>query len=361
METWRIFLFAQTYQSIFFSFPKIGSDLLRIYHSIESVFSAPREEVRPFFGDQTALWGHFCEAAKKLSAFGKEEPIIPRGTVLLSLLDAAYPERLRHIYDPPPVLAVCGSLDSLSRPAIAIVGARRATEASCEMAYEIARGLAKENIVVVSGMAFGIDAASHEGALEGGGATIAVWGTGIDIVYPSSHRALAKKISKAGALVSEFPCGTRARKHHFPQRNRIISGLSLAVVIVEAAARSGSLITARYALEQGRDVFAVPGRGGDVTSSGNNRLLKEGAMLIESAEDVLTALSADGGSIPLGKKTGHCAKLPVKEPGTDDSFSLDEVMTQLGLGPSEALVALTDLMLAGKVEELPGRRYQWKE
>jgi len=210
--------------------------------------------------------------------------------LILSLDDPGYPSVLKEIAVPPPVLYLRGEVSALQVPAVAIVGARRASELGRRFAFGLASELAGRGIAVVSGLAFGVDGAAHEGALRGGGPTLAVLGTGIDVIYPTAHRHLSQRIVENGLLMTEFSPGLGPDRHHFPRRNRIVSGLSSGVVVVEAGEKSGSLITARLALEQGREVFAVPGPPGLPGSRGVNRLLKEGAQLIESAADIFAAL-----------------------------------------------------------------------
>ena len=204
--------------------------------------------------------------------------------------DAEYPARLQEIASAPPVLYVRGRMEPGDDAAMAIVGSRRATAYGEAVARELAGELARRGITIVSGLARGIDAAAHRGALDAGGWTLAVLGSGLDEIYPPEHRELAAKVTTSGALLSEFPLGTAPLRLHFPRRNRIISGLSLGVVVVEAGVKSGALITAHHALEQGREVFAVPGRVHARYSEGSNRLIKAGAKLVESWEDVLVEL-----------------------------------------------------------------------
>ena len=215
------------------------------------------------------------------------------GNTLVSLDDPAYPHTLLTMHDPPPVLYVCGRLECLQAPGVAIVGSRSATPQGLDDAARFARELAGSGLAIVSGLALGVDAAAHWGALEADGATVAVVGTGADLVYPAKHRALAHEISLRGAIVSEWPLGTPARPSHFPQRNRLIAGLTRGVLVVEAALRSGSLITARLANEMGRDVFAIPGSIHAPLSRGCHQLIKDGAMLTETPGDVLEALGLE--------------------------------------------------------------------
>ncbi|NJN69249.1 MAG: DNA-protecting protein DprA [Nitrospira sp.] len=205
----------------------------------------------------------------------------------LTVFDPSYPSRLRAIPDPPPLLYMSGTLTPQDDVAIAIVGGRRATASGRIHTEEIAKDLSERGVTIVSGLARGIDAAAHRGALAGKGRTIAVLGCGIDRTYPSEHQTLRRSLESHGAVISELPIGAAPHSHHFPRRNRIISGLSLGVLVSEAATNSGSLITAKLALEQGREVFAVPGSIKEEACRGSNRLIKEGAKLIEGAQDIL--------------------------------------------------------------------------
>jgi len=232
------------------------------------------------------------------------------GVSLLPVVDKKYPPRLAGISAPPLLLYGAGRIESPSGstifdkrlPAVAVVGTRRASHYGLEMAEAIGRGLASSGIVVVSGMARGCDTAAHKGALSAGGLTIAVLGTGVDTVYPAENKRLYEEIKDSGVVLSEFPMGTAPLPMNFPLRNRIISGLSLAVVVVEAPHRSGAMMTARMALEQGREVFALPGHAGSRKGSGTNKLIKDGAVLVESAEDIIEALSAETTCAGTGKK-----------------------------------------------------------
>lgn len=210
---------------------------------------------------------------------------------LVTLHDSNYPPLLKDIPSPPPILYVKGDPELLKHPQLAMVGSRNPTRSGIQTAQAFARYFARAGLAITSGMALGIDAASHKGALDADGLTIAVAGTGLDRIYPARHRALAKEIADKGALVSEFPIGTHPQAENFPRRNRIISGLSLGILVVEAAQKSGSLISARYANEQGREVFAIPGSIHNPLARGCHQLIKEGAKLVETAEDVLEELA----------------------------------------------------------------------
>ena len=264
-------------------------------------------------------WGEIDKVKKRVAEFGGE---------IISLEDPRYPVDLSNISDPPPVLFARGRLEVLGIPAIAVVGARRASELGRRFSFSLAEQLAARGVCVVSGLALGVDGAAHEGALRGSGPTVAVLGTGLDQVYPPAHRHLSERIVENGLLVTEFFPGTGPDRHHFPRRNRIVSGLVQGVVVVEAGEKSGSLITARLALEQGREVFAVPGPPGLPGSRGANRLLKEGAQLVESAEDIFAALpwlAGVGPKSPAGN--GEARRRPVLSP--------EQSLLVAALGPDE--------------------------
>jgi DNA processing protein len=212
------------------------------------------------------------------------------GNLAITLNDAAYPAQLKEIADPPPILFVRGKPQLLQSPQIAIVGSRNPTSDGAKIAHDFAANLTQAGFTITSGMALGIDAASHQGALDAQGFTIAVAGTGLDRVYPACHKQLATDIVASGAMVSEFPPGTMAKANHFPRRNRIISGLSQGLLVVEAAAQSGSLISARMALEQNREVFAIPGSIHNPLARGCNALIREGAKLVETTQHILEEL-----------------------------------------------------------------------
>jgi len=221
---------------------------------------------------------------------GELNGVLEGNIKVLTLEDEEYPENLKNIYDPPPVLYIRGKIEKSDQKALAIVGTRRASSYGLEIAKKLAGELAALGITIVSGMATGIDSAAHRGALEGKGRTIAVFGTGVDEIFPSQNKELAGQIAFAGALVSEFPLGTKGEKGNFPRRNRIISGLSLGVIVVEGHYDSGAMITAKLALDQGREVFAVPGNVQLDQSKGPHWLIKQGAKLVESVQDVLDEL-----------------------------------------------------------------------
>jgi DNA processing protein len=287
---------------------------------------------------------------------------------LLTLADHNYPKSLLTITDPPPVLYAKGQVSLLTRPSIAIVGSRNATQQGMENAERFAQVLSAAGLTVISGMALGIDACAHQGALRhapsahGGGSTVAVTGTGLDLVYPARHRELAHKIADAGCLLSEYPLSTPAIASNFPRRNRIISGLSLGVLVVEAAAQSGSLITARSALEQGREVFAIPGSIHSPLSKGCHLLIRQGAKLVESAQDILEELRWEPDKLPdpapAPVPRGDPALDPLLEAAGYDPVSVDQLVQRSNLSAAEVQAGLLTLELNGKIELLPGGHYR---
>jgi DNA processing protein len=249
-------------------------------------------------------------------------------------------------------------VEALSAPAVAIVGSRAASHYAKEIASSLAFDLGRLGLVVVSGMARGVDGAAHQGALEAGARTVAVLGCGVDVVYPVEHKNLAVSIARSGAVSSELPPGTPPLPHHFPLRNRIISGLSRAVVVIEAGEKSGSLITARCALEQGRDVMAVPGSALSGRNRGSHALLKDGAKLVEGVDDILEELgwlSSRPEQVADAKPLVHNGLLHQLQPG--DTYGLDELAAMTGLSAQELLPKLLELELQGRLARLPGGRF----
>jgi DNA processing protein len=288
---------------------------------------------------------------------------------VFTLADAQYPQSLLKSADPPPLLYVVGRPALLNAPALAIVGSRSATPQGLANAEQFARTLADAGLTIVSGLALGIDAAAHRGALKGAGSTIAVVGTGADIVYPSRNRDLAKAIAEGGVIVSSFTLGTPAIGNNFPQRNRLISGLSRGVLVVEAAMQSGSLITARLAGEQGREVFAIPGSIHSPLAKGCHRLIKQGAKLVESARDVLEELgelphvSAAQIATPVAPAqdqtvAADAATQKLLQQLGRDECDVDDLCQRTGLTAARVCAMLLQLELEGSVASLPGGRYQ---
>jgi DNA processing protein len=304
------------------------------------------------------------------------------GCELIARDEPGYPQRLAEIADPPPVLTLCGRMELLSAPGVAVIGARNASANGRLFAKTLANELAAGGLVVISGLARGIDTAAHEGALAAGGATVAVIASGIDVPYPEDNAALMAQIAEVGAVVTERPLCAIPQARHFPRRNRLISGLSLGVLVVEAAPNSGSLITARLAAEQGREVMAVPGSPLDPRHRGTNQLLRDGATLVESADDVRTALGPfevvpRAPPNPRPTTTSRRprpadsppAVRPAAPPPTDGDLAsrvrerlgpepllVDELIRQCHASTAEVQRALLELELEGRIERHPGNR-----
>lgn len=309
----------------------------------------------------TAIGGDTC----RRFAEAEYHKIVNAGVRLLTFLDAEYPRRLFEIGDPPPLLYLRGTV-TFWEPAVAVVGSRRATREGLKVAERLSTELAEAGIAVVSGMARGIDTAAHRGSLAGGGVTLAVLGCGLDVVYPPENQGLADRIAEGGCIISEFPLGTQPLAEHFPRRNRIISGLSRGVLVVEAVEKSGSLITARYALDQGREVLAVPGPISSPANRGSNRLIKQGAQLVDCVDDILEAIQID-------RKTQHpslfdTASAPMRSTLTPREAAvygliaqgprhLDEITLALELTPGEVSAMVLGLELKGMLTQLPGSYY----
>lgn len=345
-------------------------------------FASPKEIFDQKESDITAV-GVPRQTARNLKEFRnfdaleKELCELPRlGGRLLKWSDDDYPPNLREIADPPPYLFVRGAATINDPRSIAIVGARAASDAGLRMAQRLAMELAAKGFTVVSGLARGIDGAAHQGALDGGGKTVAALGCGIDIIYPAEHRKLADAIlANGGAIVSELPIGTQPMAENFPTRNRILAGLCLGAVIVEAAEQSGSLITARMALEQNRQVFAVPGSPLTGKTRGSNRLLKEGAKLVECVEDVIEELAPQLGMVMEPRKSSKIAANPeirqetIPQSGSDDDklilselkqdkrLHVDSLIEASGLNPQTVLKILLELELKGIVAQHPGKLF----
>lgn len=292
------------------------------------------------------------------------------GAQLLCWDSPSYPVGLKNIYDPPPVLYVEGELEREDATAVAIVGTRRPSRYGLEQAERFAAALARAGFTVVSGLARGIDSAAHNGALKAGGRTIAVQGCGLGRVFPPENADLYRAISAQGAVVSEFPMLSEPLRENFPRRNRIISGLSVAVLVIEGPLRSGAMITARTAMEQGRDVFALPGRIDNLAASGTNQLIRDGACLVRSLEDILDELGEVGQTMRSG--TERADKRPVRAalPGnlsdaekavlsaaTDEPMTVDEFCAATELSAGQVSAALTMLQLKGLIRQLAGARF----
>ncbi len=342
--------------------PGLGSEGLR---RLLAAFGGPEQALA---ASRAALARHVAEpVAAAIKQGGQDEAIAAVSAWLerpdnhvLTLADAGYPRQLLQIPDPPPLLYVKGRIELLARPALAVVGSRHATAQGLANAETFARTFSDAGLTVVSGLALGVDAAAHRGGLAGAASSVAVLGTGADIVYPARNRALAHELAARGALVSEFPLGTPPLAANFPRRNRLISGLTLGCLVVEAAVDSGSLITARLAAEQGREVFAIPGSIHSPLAKGCHALIKQGAKLAESARDILEELRLPAPGMPApANDTDSDARLrALLDALGHDPCSPDTLAARCGLTAAETAVLLTQLELEGRIAPLPGGLYQ---
>lgn len=358
--------------------PGVGDALLcRLVQSVgspEAVLHASHDELTRVDGVSSSLAKaiHQGPGVEDLQAIDRELKALERLPVrVLTFLDADYPARLKMIHDPPPLLSVSGALSVADHHAVAIVGTRHMTPAGRVVTEQLSRGLASAGLTVVSGLARGIDGVAHRSALEAGGRTIAVLGCGIDRTYPPEHLSLRRKIEEQGAVLSELPLGAYPHAYHFPKRNRIISGLSLGLVVVEAAPKSGSLITARLAAEQGREVFAVPGSVQSEQSRGTNGLIKQGAKLVEQSGDILEELLPQmEPAFRLRLEESRVAltrQVPSLAPALEDDeaalyrwlspepIHIDELIVKTGLPAAHVTSLLLALELRGAIRQLPGR------
>ena len=367
-----------------------GMGALRTRRAIESLgeperlFEASLTELEST--GMPASSAQFVADGRALAAAEDEAKRIAEiGASFITPEDEAYPSRLLHIYDPPAVLWIRGSQALLERPGIAVVGTRQPSPYGAGMAELLSRELAKRRLTIMSGMARGVDTAAHKGALDAGGKTVAVWGTGIDVVYPKENKKLAENIvASGGTIVSEYPLGTFPAPQNFPIRNRILSGMSIGVLVIEAGEHSGTRITARCAMEQNRDIFAVPGNVTNKNAWGPNTLIKQGAKLTATWEDIwedlpsairlqledeLGVISSDEsksqGSASLFSENGNGRPMPDHERLVferlrhDEATQLDELMESLEgqLTSAEIFTALFELELAGRIKQLPGKNY----
>jgi DNA processing protein len=351
---------------------RMAGKLLTSMGSPDRIFSASLTELES--QRLPAAVAQAIHARQPLSAAAKElAQAQAAGIRLLTWDEPEYPQRLRQIYDPPPLLYVRGNAELLNRHQISIVGSRRPTPYGNQMAERLARDLADRGLVIVSGLARGVDSSAHKGALSSAasGATIGVLGCGIDVIYPKENKKIFAEMESRGAIISEFPMGTFPGPQNFPIRNRVIAGMSLGVVVVEGAQYSGSLITARLAMEFGREVYGVPGNATQPTSFGPNQLIKQGAKLVTGWEDVIeelpTAVRAE--LLPVETTTSEQRAMLVEESlapaelalynlvTEDESLHVDELVERSGLTSSEVLAALFDLELKGVVRQLPGKQF----
>jgi DNA processing protein len=354
--------------------PRTANLLLDHFGSPANVFAASREAlIVEGLKPATIAQLHDTEILDKAQA--EIERLDALGVQVVTLADEAYPELLREIYDPPIVLYVKGDLDTMmSQPTIAVVGSRRCSTYGINAANFLARELAAHGVTIVSGLARGIDGAAHRGAMEAGGKTIGVIGTGMDVIYPKEHKKLSEEMAANGAVVSEFPLSTPPLAQNFPYRNRVISGLCFGVLVIEASEHSGSLITARLASEQGREVFAVPGNITSQTSFGPNFLIKDGAKLVQHWRDVVEEFPQHLKESLLGVTPRPTAKestpiqptfeevaLSLNEQKlltfltTDVASHIDELLLSSGLSSPELTSALLGLEMKDRIKALPGK------
>ena len=345
--------------------------LLEAFGTIERISSATPQALQQVEGIGPMLSQRIAAACRDERRLERElAQATAHGATILTLEDAAYPQSLRTIHDPPLALYVRGTLESSDAIAVGIVGARRASSYGLQAAQRLGYDLALRGVTVVSGLAVGIDGAAHCGALDAGGRTLAVLGSGLARLYPPEHRELAERIVAQGAVISEYPMETLPLPHNFPRRNRLISGLSLGAVVVEAGPRSGALITADCALEQGREVFAVPGPITSVVSQGTHELLRHGAALVSSVEDILealrltpqpvarTAAREDGagaqaapGALPdVERRVFTCVE-------DGEPSYVDAIAARSGLAVPQVCSALLQLELKHLVRQLPGKQF----
>ncbi|MFH1007572.1 MAG: DNA-processing protein DprA [Candidatus Latescibacterota bacterium] len=335
---------------------RFGSPEEALGASLEALCQIPRMDSKT--ADAVRKYRDMPEIHRQLAA------IDHHGVRVFALLDPGYPQLLREIPDPPPLLFVQGDFHPSDVRSVAIVGTRRASSYGKTMAEEIAGGLAQRGIPIVSGMARGIDSMAHRTALSRGGRTLAVLGCGVDVTYPPENRALKEDISNCGAVISEFPMGAAPEGPNFPRRNRIISGLSVGTIVIEAGEKSGALFTANYALEQNREVFAVPGTANAFNSRGANSLIKRGAHLVETVEDVLEELEGPLGGWTSSARAVPPAPLPSSMPPGEKAvmellgvqpMHIDALSQAAHLPTSQLLTLLLSLELQGLVRQLPGK------
>lgn len=331
--------------------------LLKEFGLPENVLAAKRSALERFAPSEVlrGLDAADTQSAVERSLEWAQSP----GCHIVPLSDPAYPRLLYEIPDPPTLLFARGEMSFANRPALAIVGSRNATPQGAANAESFAKAFSASGITVISGLALGIDAAAHRGGLTGEGSTVAVLGTGVDVLYPARNAALAEQIAERGLLLSEFSLGTQPIAHHFPRRNRLISGIARGVLVVEAAVASGSLITARAALEQGRDVFAIPGSIHSPLAKGCHGLIKSGAKLVDCVEDVLSELGDWRHASTLELPPAQSAEAPglLAQMGFDP-VDLDALCARAGLPAEQVSAQLLRLELDGRVAALPGGRFQ---
>ncbi len=356
--------------------PDIGTlrvkRLLEAFGTLRELFAASEEQFKQVEGIGPVLARRLVTGLRETKGLQEELRLVNQARcTIVTQLDAEFPELLRQIHDPPLVLYVKGHLTEADRTAIAMVGSRRASLYGQQVAERLAYDLALRGATVVSGLARGIDGAAHRGALKANGRTLAVLGNGLSTIYPPEHEKLAEQIAAHGAVLSEYPMQMAPLAQNFPRRNRLVSGLSLGVVIVEASNRSGALITADCALEQGREVFAVPGKVDSVTSQGTHQLLKQGAKLVTCVEDILEELHLEARVVCAGRPAQPLSaeadralsalapdeRMLLNQLHSDEPCNLDAIVAKTGLAVSTCASALLQLELKRLVKQLPGKQF----
>jgi DNA processing protein len=334
--------------------------LINHFKSPEKIFNASVEELKNVEGINV-------KAVEAITGFRPTDEIdreideiLSKEINILTFNSPDYPENLKNIYDPPPFLYVKGSFIEGDKNSVAVVGSRNASEYGIKVTQELSRNLASLGVTIVSGMARGIDSAAHIAAIQGGGRTVAVLGSGVDVIYPPENRRLFERITENGAVVSEYPLGTRPNSYNFPPRNRIISGVSLGVLVVEASPKSGSLITAQLALDQGRDVYAVPGNVYSYKAKGTNSLLKSGAKLVDNARDIVEELNITVKPLKENKNViqGLSSELlKIYDFFKDEPLHIDNIILKTGFSSGRVSALLLDLELSGILKQLPGKMF----
>jgi DNA processing protein len=351
--------------------PGVGSILIKRlldrFKTPEAVFHAPMKELLRVEGLGERVAGEIRKGPLEKAVEKELNLLKGLGGTILTFKEDAYPKRLRDIYDPPALLYVRGELKKEDELAVAIVGSRKTSLYGRWITEKVSQELARYGVTIVSGMARGIDSVAHKGAISGGGRTIAVLGCGVDVIYPSENRNLFHQIINQGAILSEFPMGSPPEGGHFPRRNRIISGLSIGVAVVQASAESGSLITAGYALEQGREVFAVPGNVGAEGSRGTNRLIKEGAKLVETSEDILEDILPQWTreretiqKVEPPKRDLNEEEMALYQLLGETPVHIDVIIRESRLDPGRVSSLLLDLELKGLISQWPGKCFSKK-
>jgi DNA processing protein len=351
--------------------PGVGSTLIKRlvdqFGDPKAVFQAPMKELLRIEGLGEKVASEIRKGPLEKTVERELSLLKGVGGTILTLKDDAYPRRLKDIYDPPAVLYVRGEFRKEDELAVSIVGSRKTSPYGRWTTEKVSQELAHQGVTIVSGMARGIDSLAHWGAISAGGRTIAVLGCGVDVIYPSENRNLFKKIIDCGAVLSEFRMGSPPEAGHFPKRNRIISGLSLGVVVVEASTKSGSLLTAGYALEQGREVFAVPGNVGFEGSRGTNRLIKEGAKMVESSDDILEEIMPQW---RREEETTHEVESPGRGLPEEEKIlyellgetplHIDAIIQASGFEPGTVSSLLLNLELKELISQWPGKCFSRK-